>query len=256
MVERDNINITSEAQAVCEAQIFVNGNIVDASDNDRICFDGRFDPKKTKGALARPGGDFGFVLGLLKLKRDLKIYLTTTECVDTVYNTVGAVDGKFYMHTDDNAQGDPKIPTGCGHIALSLDRTHAEMYGVRYFEVIEALEYIRSKKADGKVVETSLPGDHAEKGVLIIRGTEKTLNHNDNHSMYFVYDKDRDEKLQEKIVNEINIPRLKIEDYRAALEKQTNTTVSLLASGKPMIEVDLTNDAFPQLNFIGIIPSL
>jgi len=62
---------------------------------------------------------------------------------------------------------------------------------------------------------------------------------------------DRDHALQERIVEGANIQGLTLEDYRNALDEQTNTTVGILANGKPIMEVDFRVEE-PKIVFIGM----
>jgi hypothetical protein len=228
----------SEQQALSEAQTFVRGNIVPAKIG-RVCVDGRYptDGPET-GFLARAGGDFGYVMGLLALKNSGIVKVTAEQAVDIVYAFATKDGGKFYMHTDHHSTNDGTA-TGCGHIARALKPELAARYGLDTQDVQKALDYIRNKDLHPDVEEVELMEDHREKGTIVVLGNDKTINHKDNHDMYFVYDKDRDDNLQQKFVNEASFPGLQFEALNEALNKQTNTTLEELAPGKPVMIADL-----------------
>jgi hypothetical protein len=254
-MERNEMNtMEQEAAHIEEATRFVSKNIVEASDGF-VCVDGRYqNDGEQKGFLARAGGHFGIVMGLLALNGERKIDLTVQECFDTVYNFVTQDGGTFDDHTDRHSVDD-KTLTGCGHAGRSANPEFSKMFGVNPEDIKKAIEYSRDNLQHPLVRETVLEGNHAEKGVLIVKGTEKTLQHQDANSQYFIYDKDRDDKFVENFIEGVNINGLNADDLKKVLEKQTNATVTLLAAEKPVIEVDLTEEQ-PRLTFLQMVPPL
>jgi hypothetical protein len=254
-MERKIDNMKNETIYLEEAIRFVKGNIVNAS-NGRVCVDGRYDPNGQQiGFLARAGADFGISMGLLALSKQGKINVTPQEAVDSVYNHVTQNDGKFYMHTDQHSVDDKKL-IGCGHAGRAANPEYSDMFGVDANTVTNAILYARDKNQHPNSEEVILNGEHAEKGVLIVKGLLKTLNHqNKEGAQYFIYDKDRDDKFVEDFVKQAHILGLTADDLKQSLETQTNATVQLLAENKPVIEVDLREET-PKTTFISIVPPL
>ena len=246
--------LENEARYLEEATRFAEANIVPAVEG-RVCVDGRYlHDGQQKGFLARAGGDMGYVMGLLGLRKEGKINMTIQECVDTVYNFVTQDNETFYAHTDAHSVED-KTLTGCGHAGRAANPDTSEMFGVNAEDVEEALVYLRNKEQHPKVDEVVLTGTHGEKGVLIVKGKQKTLQHQYGDNQYFVYDKDRDDEFVNKFAEFTHILNFNREDYKQILEQQTNATVALLAQEKPIIEINLTEEN-PILTFIAMVPPL
>lgn len=250
----ENMQPNPEQSPLESARRHVENNLVAAVDG-RECVDGRYDQHSLEsGFIARPGGDFGYVMGLLALRREGKIQLSPQECVDAIYDFVTKDDGLFYMHSDDHAKHENTL-SGCGHIANAANSEYSHDYGVDSQDVIDALEYAREITSHQKVSESELKGKHQEQAVLVVIGTTKTIDHHDENAMYFVYDKNRDEDFQKKIVLETNIEGLTYEDFNRVLTQQTNTTLGILAPNKEIIDVYVDRET-PELKIVGIVPSL
>lgn len=122
-MERQATNMEQESAYIEKATDFVNGNIIQASEG-RECVDGRYDQHGVEGGLiARPGADFGYVMGLLALSKDGVISVTPQQAVDSVYKAVTENGGRFYAHSDHHAIENGSL-TGCGHIIKSTLPEH------------------------------------------------------------------------------------------------------------------------------------
>jgi hypothetical protein len=88
----------------------------------------------------------------------------------------------------------------------------------------------------------NLDGDHHEQGVLLIESTDYTVNAMDaaKKSMYFIYDKTRDEDFMRKLVKAMDLPGVTIEDMKEESDKQLEATLHLLAKGLPLYHVTYT----------------
>src|SRR5690554_5965504 len=90
----------SETKIVEEANRFITENTIPAT-KGRECVDGRYDQHGVEsGMIARPGADFGYIMGLLALRNKGSISLSVSDCVDVVYNAVTSDGDKFYAHSD------------------------------------------------------------------------------------------------------------------------------------------------------------
>lgn len=246
-------NNIENQRAVENATVFVEKNDVNAKEG-RECVDGRYDQHGAQeGMIARAGADFGYVMGLLGLRNEGKLSLTPEECVDAVYKVVTENGGRFYAHSDEHAK-DKGILSGCGHIMKSATPELSDKYGVNSQDVITALNYAHEITSHQNFEEVELHGSHEEKGVLIVRGNTKTVNHHDENDMYFVYDIDRDEAFQEMLVYKMNIPGVTVDNFREFLTKQTNATVELLAPGKPVFEVNF-NENGNDIKLVDYVPT-
>ncbi|MBI2601226.1 hypothetical protein HYW42_04680 [Candidatus Daviesbacteria bacterium] len=217
-----------------------------------ICVDGRY-PAKYSGMLARPGGNFRGIMTLLALRKRLK--LTIGKVVDKAVEAVERMGITFNMHTDSHANPDDLASIGCGHIAKAADPKTAQMYKVNPQDVKLALTYLRLKLEDRKYYSmVELEGSHKEKGVLVITGSKKTVNHYDSKSdqMYFVYDKTRDEEYTKKLWKNFQIKGLKFEEFKRYSDMQLNATLENLATGLPVYEVNADKKE-PEVKLVGIV---
>jgi hypothetical protein len=215
-----------------------------ASKDGRRCVDGRYESdSEHSGRLARPGGDFGYVMALLAVNRSKNLNLTPEQCVDAVYAAVTENDGQFFMHTDEHAEhASETTAIGCGHIAKAMNAANSSNYNVTPEEVAQALAYTRQKIGQGeKFTMVTLKGEHQERGVLVVTGTEKTVNPH-KQDMFFVYDSNRDQQFIQQLVDRASIPGLTLEDMVEASKLQTQATLHLLAADKPIFEVNVDND--------------
>lgn len=201
----------------------------------RRCVDGRYGRGEEIGRLARPGGDFGYVMALLKVNREKSLGLTPQQCVDAVHKAVAPDGGKFFMHTDDHESHTHTI--GCGHIAGAVNDG----------DIAEALAYVLQKGDALRLVR--LKGQHAERAVLKILGLKKTVN-SQGKDMFFIYDAERDKKFIRQLVSRMNIPNLTASDLQKTADEQTNATLQRLALGQPIYEINADDDE-PTIAFAG-----
>lgn len=247
--------------SVEDVKAHVKANTVSVRDG-RKCVDGRYGKDMDTGMIARPGGDFGYVLTLLALNRKHNLGLTPEQCFDRVYDTVTKNSGLFYMHTDEHSEHDKEhdkghehLHIGCGHVAKSSDAHLCAMYDVSAEDVQRVLAYVHEKqKSNSQIHNTVLAGAHAEEGVLVVTGTEKTVDPRDTR-MFFVYDKTRDNQYMETVLfPALSLNGITLEDFKAASDVQLNATLKLLAEGKPLFEVNADKEE-PFVQKAGNVPS-
>ncbi len=232
-----------------EVKSFVLKNIVPAK-KGTICVDGRYAPKYS-GMMARPGGNFREIMTLLALRKKLK--LTVGQVVDLAVSAVENMGVTFNMHTDSHA--DPKDLTsiGCGHIAKAENPETAAMYGVKASDVKQALIYLRIKLEGRKYFNmVNLEGEHKEKGVLVITGSKKTVNHFNPRSkeMYFVFDQKRDEEFTKEFYKNLEINGVSFEEFKKISNDQLTATLRNLAKGLPIYEIN-ADIKDPEIKFVG-----
>lgn len=219
----------------------------------RRCIDGRYLPDQARGTIARPGGDFGYVMIFLALARKAGISLSPEQCFNLVYNAVTVRGDKFTMHTDNHTGLTDPAKIGCGHITFGLD----EKVASRYFElnptdVKKALVNARERRLYGASIDlVTLSGEHEEQGVLVVTGTQETVNPRSKtgESVYFVYDRTRDEEYMRGLVARLRLPQIKFEDFKRVSDRQLAATLELLAPDKPVFEVDV-DGAEPQIKLL------
>lgn len=211
----------------------IESNTVDAKEG-RKCVDDRY-PNDTedKGRLARPGGDFGYVMALLKVNKAEKLGLTAEQCVEAVHKAITQDGRKFFMHTDDEEGHTHTI--GCGHITAALADK----------DIAEALAYVLQRK--DSLYMARLKGKHPKRAVLKILGIRKTVN---NRGM-FVYEVERDKEFVRKLVEKMNINGLTAKNMQKAADEQTQETLEHLALGKPIYEINVDNEAEPIVKHAG-----
>lgn len=232
----ERIMTAEEQKALEEASDFVGNNIVPVSIG-RKCVDGRYLPQdENTGMLARPGGDFGYVMVLLTLNKEKRLGLSIEDCVNRVYLAVTYRRGEhFNMHTDSHAQENQAL-SGCGHIAKATDP-----------DIQSALDYANQLSS---IRTVTLQGDHQEKGVLVIKGTSQTVRSQGGEDMYFVYDQTRDEEYMRQLVSQLGIANLTVDEFIDTSREQLEFTLKQLALSKPIFEVNADNPQ-PQVDYAG-----
>lgn len=211
----------------------------------RRCVDGRYEKTQRAGTIARPGADFGYVIILLSLNKEQKLGLSPEQLFDSVHYSVDT----FALHTDDISQ------IGCGHIAQAIDNEY--FYGTHAHEVRRALEYAENKRkqAGSKIIMDVLHDQHAEKGILVVQSTKRTVYSYDGKNSYFIYDKTRDEEYIRELVPRCSAylrREIHVEDFLKTNEEHLYATLHLLAPGKPLIHVNVDNP-IPQVFPLGRI---
>lgn len=239
------------SEALERAAKHIEGNIIPAVPG-RKCVDGRYE--LNSGEIARAGGDMGYVEVLLALNSQKGLGLTPEDCFDMVYDYSVRGGGAFYMHTDRHADpldsaGNPhgeRPLIGCGHAGKAADPEFASLYQVDPKEVEEVIRYARDRKAAGDLVEIApLEGEHKEQGTIIVNSDHYSVNAQARvgESMYFIYDKARDDRYIEGLVGWLNREReldITEEDFRTVSDLQTNATLHVLAQGTPIIQVGIS----------------
>lgn len=206
-----------------KAREFVRKNRI-AVDNSRVeCIDGRFArdqilDKEGRGAIRAAGGDFGLLAaftaadgGKVGPRGIFERYRVALDHPD-----VGR-DGKFHVHAE------------CGHIRI-LIKNNPELQGI----LLEVLKLGSDKKS-----EAVLEGSHNEKGVLIIKSSQWSVNSRDpkTDERYFTEDEKRTKELIEKVSSKMGIPHITPEKVWSQYERQRSETLSELVPKLPRFEI-------------------
>lgn len=228
-----------------QATSFVRRNVIPARVG-RKCVDGRYQlATEDSGLIARPGGDAGYVEVLLALNKKFNLGLGPEQCFDKVYEAVTANDGTFYMHTDHHTLEADTEPLsdkiGCGHLAKATNPELASGYQVDPAEVKAVIKYAKKGLQEGKKIKiVDLPGDHKEEWVFVVEGQDKTINPSDSQQMGFVYDLTRDQQfIENELFPKLNLEKVTVEDFLAISDIQLKATLKNLASGLPIIKVNV-----------------
>jgi hypothetical protein len=243
---------------------YVQNNTVLAREG-RKCVDGRYPPDTARGMLARAGGDCGYVMALMAINRKKKLQLTPEQCFNAVYKVISQkMHGAFCIHTDHHAdpentdanQNMHQTLIGCGHLSKAASQWSIRRpYDLQGSDVKKIITYAKNLADISENVEmVNLDGEHAELGVLIIEDTDHTVNAMDpkEHTMYFIYDKKRDEAFMKRLVKDMAIPGVTFEDMKMEAEIQLQATLHNLAKGLPIYTVTYKKAA-PQVSFLTMI---
>jgi len=231
----------------------------------RKCVDGRYPPDTARGMLARAGGDCGYVMALMGINLKKKLQLTPEQCFNAVYKVISKkLHGAFCIHTDHHADPEDEATNkhlhqtliGCGHLSKAASGwSLRKPYDVNGRDVRKIIAYARNLADIGDNVEiVNLDGEHAERGVLIVDDTKHTVNAMDpkEHTMYFIYDKKRDEAFMKKLVSGMAIPGVTYEDMKKEADIQLQATLHNLAKGLPIYLITYKNNE-PQVTYLTTI---
>jgi hypothetical protein len=240
---------------------YVEMNIV-AVREGRKCVDGRYLPTQASGMIARPGGDCGYVMALMAVNREKRLGLTPEECFNAVYKVlVHELRGAFYLHTDHHAHSihhpisaiEDRNLIGCGHLMKAASQKSRKRYNIVAKDARRLILYTRNIAAiNDKLEVVHLSGHHEERGVLVIKSDQFTVNpyNFESKEMYFVYDESRDNEFMHKLVKELNLPVVTFEDLKKESDKQLQATLQNLAKGLPIYSADLASSK-PNVSYIG-----
>lgn len=243
---------------------YVQKNTVRAREG-RKCVDGRYPPDTARGMLARAGGDCGYVMALMAINQKKKLQLTPEQCFNAVYKVISQkMHGAFCIHTDHHA--DPEYEgsngqmhqtlIGCGHLSKAASQWRIRQpYDVHSADVKKIIAYAKNlADIDDNVEMVNLEGEHAERGVLIIDSSTYTVNAMDpkEHTMYFIYDKKRDEAFMKKLVEAMDIRGVTVEDMKKEADIQLQATLHNIAKGLPIYEVSYKNEE-PHISYLATI---
>lgn len=231
------------------------------------CGDGRYKKDQSNGAIRAFGADFGVLMAFKAALAEKGITATNHQIL---HNYWRARKGLFMgekittdVHTDEHnkilrSEDDPKI--GCSHIAKAANPEHAELYGLKAYEVKELyrdlLDFFDVKVA-------VLEGEHKEKGVLFIYGENEEDENaqwsvdssNEKGEMYFVVDMARAKDFIKKVTPRMGFKGLEYEDVERNFLKQMRASASLLAGGLPQFNVFLTKEGkIENLEYTGDVP--
>ncbi len=234
-----------------------------AAKNGRRCIDGRYKLDEHSGTIARPGGDFGYVMALLAVISQFGLNLKPEDCFERIYEVIIAENNAvFSMHSDNanelsrlnrSARDESEHPIiGCGHIANAMLKSNAFRYGLFTQDVVSALNYARKKKSKGGRIDIDiLDGVHAEAAVLVVKG-KRTIQPWLDDKMFYVYDVERDRVFMEDLVRKLKIPGVTPERFIHASTQQLRETLRLMASRKPIFEI-CVDKAKPRVRNAGLI---
>lgn len=255
---------TPTDEEIQDTLYYVRKNTVTARDG-RKCVDGRYPPDTARGMLARAGGDCGYVMALMAINRRKKLQLAPEQCFNAIYNVISRkMHGAFCIHTDHHADPDHDITNdqmhqtliGCGHLSQAASSGRfRHPYDVQKQDVKKIIAYARNLADISDQVEViNLDGEHSECGVLLINDTKHTVNAWDPklRSMYFIYDKKRDEAFMKKLVKTMAIPGVTYEDMKREADIQLQATLHNLAKGLPIYSVTYKRNE-PQVTFLATI---
>ena len=231
----------------------------------RKCVDGRYVQDENSGMIARPGGDLGYAMVLLALSEKKGLNISPEKCFDVIFEALQKLSEKFYMHTDHHADPTSVVSSqqsvasiGCGHAGKPMNEELASAYELdaldekRLVAHAKNLSVFWKEKGDDSVVLVNLPGEHKEEAVIVNTGREKTVNSQDTHHMFFIYDKTRDMEFIEKLVQALDIPEITVKEFKEMSDIQTNATLHNLAHEKEIFEVNL-DEKSPQINPAGTV---
>ncbi|MBA3724777.1 MAG: hypothetical protein H0W89_07935 [Candidatus Levybacteria bacterium] len=239
---------------------YIQKNTVLAQEG-RKCVDGRYPPHTASGMLARAGGDCGYVMALLAINKKKNLGMTPEQCLNAVYKVIcQKLHGSFCMHTDHHVDPEHEEVNhkmhqnliGCGHLAKASSQLIRERYDVHNEDVKKVIAYARNlSEISSDVDMVNLDGEHKEQGVLLIESDTYTVNAMDaaRESMYFIYDKTRDEAFMKKLVREMNVPEVTFEDMKEESDVQLQATLHNLAKGLPLYHVSFEGKK-PAVTFV------
>jgi len=195
-----------------------------AVDNSRVeCIDGRFRrdqilDREGRGATRAAGGDFGVLAAFIAADGGKVgprgIYERYRVALD--HPDVGR-DGRFHIHA------------GCGHIRVLIEDNP---------QLQEVLSEVH-KLGEDKKSEAILEGPHNEKGVLIIKSSQWSVNSRDPKTgeEYFTEDEKLTKELIEKVNGKMSLPHITPGRVWSHYERQRNNTLSQLAPKLPRFEI-------------------
>lgn len=167
-----------------EIEKFVKESLVPANNTRVECADGRYTPEQSQGAIRAFGGDFGFVLAFAGALKSEGTFIDPDEIVERYYRAVRQFRGegtKLYYHTDEEHH--VKGEKGCGHAAQASNPNNKNEYGVSSDEAREL--YDKFEKHTSSHI-TILQGKHEEQGVLLVKGTNHSMNSRSKDKSFFV----------------------------------------------------------------------
>lgn len=248
----ERVTTTSADPALAAVLNHVRTNTVPTDSTRVICVDGGYRPEQNRGALARPGGHLGLSQAVLKIKHDHPEFDFTAEKAFDLVHAFAVRSGQTYgWHSDQQADPpedlnlthSPERPIlGCGHCARATIRP--DIYGLQAEDARALIAYARQYHTQHPTDLVILNREHQEKAVLVITGTQKTVNSWDvagTGNQYFIYDATRDQSLIENLVTYLNqqgYPQLTLEMLQTAVQTQTNATLGLLAGGLSIYTVN------------------
>lgn len=150
---------------------------------------------------------------------------------------------------------------GCGHVAKAAGMENPSIYGISSQRVNEIKKAFADEIRGGMPVNKAiLTGHHEEEAVLIVSSNgeiNETVKSADPNKRFFIYDETASHEILKKLAKFSQGKNIEVteEDLIATADKQAGATLSLLAAGLPLFEIDLT-DPVPKVTPKGKVPAL
>jgi hypothetical protein len=229
---------------------FVERNKVESNNYGCECVDGRYTADQSEGRIRMFGGDLGVLLAirgsLTEKGEDFSTKGLIERYVDVIKEERGE-DAKLLIHTDEHN------PIGCGHANHIAKGEHEESYEVRPDDAKELWEELKNyDHSECKI----LPGDHKEKGVLLVYGNKFSVNSSDESEMYFVVDVDRTNDWLTKVAEKMEIDDITPQNLQDVYWKQAACSSSILAAEKPQYKVEFDDEGNSSVSFVNYVPKL
>lgn len=271
MVENNQPNQTEQITSQY-VEAFVKEALVLTTYMIPVCGDGRYgqitettrsgiiDP--TAGCFGDLGEHLGVVAAVIGAYRELELEYDPIEVTNQVIAAAKATCGKFVFHTDSHNQPthEKEKITGCGHFYGMTSPEHASRYGVDPNEMQQVLVYVRNlaSQEDLGVIERVLDAKHREKGILNVTGsTTYTLLHKvypeeGGEIQFFVVDPDKSAQHRQNIYKQMGLSE-KVKAAERIKAQQDQVTLSRLAAGKPVFEINIQGDKKFTVTQLGIV---
>jgi hypothetical protein len=247
-----------------EAENFVETNIVKANDSRVECGDGRYRSEQSQGAIRAFGADFGIIMAIAGTLKKEGITLNPDKIVSTYVDSVKDIrgeDARIYFHTD-SSHPIPEI--GCGHIKKASSKETEELYAPLVSDEVSTL--YESFIVNERSRVTTLEGDHKEKAVLLVYGSNYeedpkfSVNSSDGEgNMYFVVDMQRTGRFIKKVFPHFSKGLTKYVPSDKVIQTyldQMGSTASLLASNLDQFKVNISDDGDSSLTQLAKVGSI
>jgi hypothetical protein len=224
----------------------------------RRCVDGGYTPEQAQGMTAFAGADLGLSMTLLAI--DGVLPKQAFEIVHGFLTSRGEVyTWHSDKHTEESDSDEPAV--GCGHNNASLVPDNEGHFGISSSDSAELLSIVREKTDNGLAEKVVLDREHTENGLMIIHGSDYTVQpwNPATNQQSFIYDVDRHQQLVRELAEYCrNEKQLEITDDQLLkiADTQTNATLGLLGTsrGAPIYDVHFDDEGKPLVSAAGYAP--
>lgn len=203
-----------------------------------------------EGAERSPGASFGKAMSLAAAVPDL----SSKRAINIVAEWEESEGRKFSLHEDDQVLG---CKLGCSHADRASEAENEPLYGIPSAQVLEMRDYVISQVEAGEmqVAVPMLTKPHREKGVLWVLGEDQTVSATDGTDEFFRFDALRHERSLDRLAYFAQVRGIAVnaENLKLTAQKQRNATLSLLAAGLPIFQIDLRTPSH-QVTKMGLVP--